>query len=259
MAGVSGKGFGRWLLDFDKRARQEVEKSPVFYITIALAMLAVLLFRNALEFLLEGFVFLPLGLLVITLAFLLLVKKRPGKMPLKKLLREKKVILTALDVAKKRYMRRKLSEESFNSIFREKQKRLIEIEALIGQQADSKGRKLVDQKLLAVRAKKRHFLKAFLEEKSRLVRELELAEKGYLRRKIDASTYKGLVEENQKRLVELDAGIVELYSEANISKIMKRLKKRLAKLEGLKKRKPKTGKEEIIRIVDEVAEQASKK
>jgi len=210
---------------------------------------------------LRGVMFALIALFVIFAVILIWVKLRFKQPTLKKLFGEKKRILKVIKIAEQRYMRRKLSEKDFNKLFKDKQKKLIEVEAMIAKQYDKE--KPADKSILDVQAKKRHILKGLLDEKKSVIKELDIAEKRYLKRKLDAKTYKDLVQKNQHRLIELEATIKELYNDANISKVMELLKQNLSLLEDQKrtgkKKKSKDDRQEKIDIAQEIADQISKK
>ncbi|MCX6799349.1 MAG: hypothetical protein NTW59_04635 [Candidatus Diapherotrites archaeon] len=192
-------------------------------------------------------------------AIALWAKLRYKKPPLKALFSEKKKLLEAIKIAEGQYMRRKMAEKDFNLYVKEKQRQLIELEASIDQQYNKQMGKPVTEEMLAVQAKKRHILKELLGEKQRLVKELNLAENSYLRRKIDVPTYQAIVQEKQQKLIDMEAQIKQIYAEANITKVMDNLKGRLAQLEqekkGQKKKRETSEREKELEIAREIVEQ----
>ena len=203
---------------------------------------------------------------VIAVAFVVLVvilKLWFRKPNLKHLFAEKNRILQELRIAEHKYMKRKMSEKDFNNFFKERQKQLIALEALIDQKYNKSKSVEITKELEAVQAKKRHILKGLLEEKRRVIKEMDLAEKRYLKRKLDAKTYQALVQKNQDTLIQLEAQIKHLYSEANIQKVMDSLKERLSDLEGEKrdnkKKKEKGIRAEELQIASDIADQLSKR
>ncbi len=209
-----------WVRRIDLRIRRAIDESPLFYITLALAMLIVLFFRNIVQLLLHGLFFAGVALFVIAAAFL--VWARANYMPpsLKSLNAEKNRLADAIEIARKKYMHRELSETGFNKISKEKQVRLIEVEALIEQHYEKASKKAVDRQLLAVQAKKRHLLRALLGEKKRILKELDIAKDSYLKRKLDARTYKAMAQKKQLGLIELEAEIKNLFREEAKSRVL---------------------------------------
>ena len=239
-------------------------KKLLFAAAAAIILLAVFaLFWGSIGFVVLGFAYALVAMSAAIAVVLVWAKLHYRKPSLKMLFAEKKTLLAAIGIAEKQYLRRKLSETDFNGIFKEKQRRLIEVEALIDELYNSEKKEKIDEGLLAVQAKKRHILKGLLDEKRRLVKEIDLAEKSYFKRKIDIATYKALVEKNQHALIDFEANIKELYDEANVSKVMVNLKESLSELEGRKKagkqKKAKSEREKIQDIASDIADQVSKK
>lgn len=235
---------------------------------LALAVIAIILFLAAifwenLLLIFQGVFYAAIALAVIIGIILLWAKLHYRRPSLKKLFSEKKKLLSGIKIAERQYMKRKLSETDFNKIFKDKQKRLIEVEALIDQLYGKEKKKKIDEKLLDVQTKKRHILQQKLDEKKRLLKEMDIAEKKYLKRRLDAKTYQALVQKNQQRLIDIEAEIKEVYDEASVSKIMSDLKKKLSTLNTKKKNGKKTrakNEEELLmEIASELAEQVSKK
>ena len=131
--------------------------------SIALASIAIILFLAAvfwksLLLIFQGVLYAAIALVVIIGIVLLWAKLHYRRPSLKKLFSEKKKLLLGIKIAEKQYMRRKLSEMDFNKIFKDKQKRLIEVEALIDQFYGKEKKEKIDKKLLDVQTKKRHIL-----------------------------------------------------------------------------------------------------
>ena len=264
------------MLEYSAFLENLAANKKLLFAAVALAALAVFfaVFWGAIGFVLLGFAYALAAIAGVIAVVLVWAKLHYRKPSLKMLFAEKKTLLAAIGIAEKRYLRHKLSESDFNSIFKEKQYRLIEVEALIDELYSGEKNEKIDEKIQAVQAKKRHVLKQLLDEKRRLVMEIDLAEKSYLKRKIDAATYGALVEKNQHALVDLEANIKELYNEANVSKVMLNLKERLSELEGMEKagkkekvkresekmqKNAESEREKILDIAGDIANQVSKK
>ncbi len=240
-----------------------VKENPLILAAIVVILFLAAVFWRILLLIFQGLLYATIALAAIIVVILVWAKFHYRRPSLKKLFSEKKRLLSAIKIAEKQYMRRKLSEKDFNKIFKEKQKRLIEVEALIDRLYNKEKKEKIDKRLLAVQTKKRHILQQKFAEKRSLIKEMDLAEKRYLRRKIDVKTYQSLVQKKQQKLIDIEAEIKGLYDEASISKIMGNLKKRLSSLENkkkkVKKKKSKTDAERQIEIANELAEQVSKK
>lgn len=238
--------------------KEMVWENPLVFVVLALVVLAIVIFWKSLVLVLQGLLYAGIALLVVFAVILVWVKLRYRQPSKRMLSKQKKKILHGIKIAEKRYMQRKLSEKGFNKIFKEKQRKLIEIEALIDQKYNQEQGK-VSKELLAVQSKKRHILKNLLEQKKRTIKEMDIAERHYLKRKIDAKTYQELVQKNQQTLIDLEASIKVLYHEANVSKVMKNLKKKLSELEKPKRPDRKSERREQIKIAREIAKEVSKK
>jgi len=237
----------------DTKLRGLVEDSPIFFVTIALAMLVVLFFRNIVELLLQGLFFAALALIVIACAFIVWLKAtyRPS---MEKVLREKNTLVKAIAIAREMYMRRKLDKEEFNKFFIEKQKQLIEVEVLIEQMRNRYSNKGFGRELLAVRGRKKHFLKGLLNQKKSVLKQLELVEKSYLKRKIDAKTYQNLLEVARKKFIEIEAVIQNFHREESASEALRKKKKRVKKKKQLPRKE-----REALKMGEEIFSQLPKK
>ncbi len=239
--------------------KDTVKERPLTFVVIAIAILAVLLFWKTILRVFFGLFLAAIALLAILGIVLLWIKIKYSQPSYNALVSEKKTVLHAIKIAERRYMKRKLSEKDFNKIFKEKQTALIKVEAKINELSAKANEKEIDEELLAVQTKKRHVLKNLLDQKRRLLKEMNIAERLYLRRKIDSKTYQVLVQKNQKNLIDLEAEIKQLHSEANIVRVMEDLKQNISNMESgklkkkRKKRREKRAKE--IRIAKEIANQ----
>ncbi len=236
---LTNGSFSERLKRLDDRIKEEVNNSSLFYITLALAMLIVLVFRNLVQFLLEGLFFVAVAFLVIVIAFFIWLKANYMQPSLPDLLHKKNRIVDAMEIAKQKYIHRQISKKNFDSFYREKQGQLIEVKAFIDQHSNKKSRKKLVQEVLAVKAKKRHVLKALLQEKRRVLKEIDLAEKSYLKRRLDTPTYKEMRQIEQKRLIELESEIKNLYREESESEEIQTPKATRKKRRFARNRKPK--------------------
>jgi len=203
-----------------------------------------------------------LVLIIITIIFgagLLAVKLVYGEPSLKELFRKKRQINAELKLLEANYLKRKISPETYNKIFREKQSQLIKLEAQISESYNTSLGKAGGKELKEVTAKKRHVLNNLLAEKRKTLNEMKIAERKYLKRAIDNSTYKRIVQENQQKLIELEVKIKDLYSQQNIENTLKEMKSKLAEADAREaaeeRAKRRAEIEEIRRTVQELAEQ----
>ncbi len=252
------KFFSLRIREIDHQVRKSVEESPAFYITLALAMLIVMFFRNIVTFLLNGLFFVAVAFIVMTAAFLVWIKAKHGRPSLRELIGRRDRALDALDIARQHYMQRKITKQGFNKFFVEKQGELIKFEALIAQFDDKKHDAAVGKQLVKVDAKNRHILRNLLDYKRRLIKELEIVQASYLKRKITTEAYQEIVEKNQKKLIETEAELKSFYREDQASKVMKNLKKNLPKKKRKISRAAKKRKADL-EFVSQISDQAVKK
>jgi len=231
------------------RAIEKVREQPL--IAVGAIILALLL-----VFFWQAFVVLAI-LIGIVLVFL---KIKYRQKPLRVLLREKKMLLSEIQLLERDYMKRKISKEDFIEIFGKKQTKLIGLEALIDQRFNKE--KLppeTDSAVKEITAKKRHIVESLLTDKRRTLREMEIAQKLYLKRKIDVSTYQKLIMEKREKLIGFEAKLKQIYGEENISHVLEDLKKRLANVEKQRvseaREKDKAVSEKEREIAEQIAEQ----
>jgi hypothetical protein len=197
---------------------------------------------------------LVLGLLVI---FILVIVKLLYEGPsLKELMAQKRTLLTEIDILEKNYMKRKISKREFIELFRKKQTKLIEMEALIDEKFNKE--KLPAKTARGVEelaARKKHLVAELLGEKKRTLKEMEIAQRHYLKRKFDAATYQKIISEKRQRLIELEAQLQQIYGEESISQVMEELKQRLALVERQRKQQLKERRKTKYREESEIAAQ----
>ena len=165
-------------------------------------------------------------------------------------LREKKnALVDELAQAEKNFMTRKLNEKAYKELSEELQRKLISIEAEIEIRKMSEGfRKLAQVKTKKLEPKRRHNLMDLLKESEVLMKELNIANAKYLKRKIDEKTYRAISTEKQKRLVGIQSEINRLYRE-EASDIMEDTQRKLALSEEAML------KEKAMDIVEDLMEQ----
>lgn len=195
-------------------------KNPLFWLALVFLLALALLLRFGLDGLLVGFV------LIILLVVVLIWFNRPN--PHQQLLNERTRLLEELSIADKKMLRRELSADLFTSIAREKQARLIEIDALLHESTSSPStpRAHENDKLDALEARRRHTLKALLEEQALARQVLKVANQKFLKHQIDNQAFERLTREKQEELLQIEAKIADVYrNEAR--DIMNRAKNRL--------------------------------
>lgn len=174
---------------------------------------------------------------------------------LQELMQRKRALMHEIEILQAEYMKRRMREEDFLQAFRKKQTTLIELEALIDEKFNKEKLPMEDSSIKELTAKKRHIVEELLGRKRLMLREMGIAEKMYLRRKIDAETYQGLINQKRQRLIELEAQLRQIYGEESISQIMGQLKDRLASVEKQMQDESKKKQEDIKKTEKEIAEE----
>ncbi|MAF80000.1 hypothetical protein CL629_02885 [bacterium] len=178
---------------------------------------------------------------------------------LKELMARKRTLLSEINILEKEYMKRRISKTDFLEAFRKKHTKLIGLEALIDEKYNKEKLPKKDSRLKEITTKKRHLVNEVLGDKKRTLKEMEIAQKLYLKRRIDAATYQDIIKKKQQRLIEFEAHLKQIYGEESISTVMVNLRKRLDGVEiqrskdAVKKRIKTSRKERDI--AEEIAEQ----
>ncbi len=194
------------------------------YLIAGVLVLFVVLFVLAWQLAIAVAVIIGVGLLAIK------IKYRGTSM--KDLMTQKRRILHELEILEKDFMKRKLSKKDFVEIFRKKQTELIKLEALIDESFNKEHLPDVkDSKIMELAAKKRHIVQELLSDKRRLLKEMEITQKLFLKRKVDSDTYQKLIRDRKQKLVELEGQLKEIYGEESVKQVISDLKKRLSSVE----------------------------
>src|SRR3989344_2362237 len=144
--------------------------------------------------------------LLLILAFILLLiflKPKPS------LQQQMDLIVQQSKEAEKRFLKHLIDEHTFSQIRLENEKKLIGIEAALKREQNPQS--LLDLESSELDVRKRHKLKELLLEKDQAVLELEIAKQRYYKHRLDEKFFQEISSEKQKRLVELDTLISELY------------------------------------------------
>ncbi len=132
-------------------------------------------------------------------------------------------IIQELKEAENQFLKNKISKETFNKITKDKNAELIKLEANIDV-SKKLSMSIEDAKILEeVSTDKKNVLKGLFLEKQRKVHELQLTEKGYLKRKIDESTYKKISEDVKSEIISIEGKIKALQKSEEIQKLKKQL------------------------------------
>lgn len=135
-----------------------------------------------------------------------------------------------LKLAEIRYMTHKITEKAYRELVEEKQRELITLEAELGaRNLERQINEFIASRSEKLASRRRYKLRQLLKQKELVLKELSVAKRKYFKRQIDENSYKAVVNDNQKRLVNIEAEIVQLYK-AEAKEIMRQTEQRLAAL-----------------------------
>ncbi len=234
------------LFDYFVLLHDKAMENPVLYVAIVLAIvLAFILWKAILIFVLAVIVF------VLALILLLaIIKLKYGSPTLRQLIKKKKILIEEINIAEKKFLKRKIRQETFTQIMEKNHRKMIKLEADIDRlyHRELGENEQERSELERVTARKRHVLKELLERKEKIVKQMSLAKSKYLKRKISKSVYSGLINSLQRDAIEVEAAIQEIHSSEGAKQVMGDLSCTLEKIEQHEKEK--MGSEEQ-RFVDE--------
>ncbi|HLD58062.1 MAG TPA: hypothetical protein VI977_00265 [archaeon] len=168
----------------------------------------------------------------------------------KGLFEKKQQLQQELDFAEQKFMKRQLSEESYNTLVKKKQQELIEVDAQISRQ-QQKTPEVPKEELEDVEPKQKHLFKSLLSEKQQLQSQIDLAQNKYLKRKIDEKTYKSISHKSQEKMIEIDSQLELLRNRQAAKDVFSEMKTRLNEQPSAAK----SEQQEIERIAREILEQ----
>lgn len=122
--------------------------------------------------------------------------------------REKEKLKAEIDEAEKMFLKNRIDEKTFREVSEKNNARLIELRA-----KGIEGPLGFGLEGLGLSSKGRHILMQALQKKAGIERELGLAEKDFLKRKIDDKTYKAIADPKKKELISANAEVTQIYKE----------------------------------------------
>ncbi|MFA4907285.1 MAG: hypothetical protein WC602_03375 [archaeon] len=129
--------------------------------------------------------------------------------PLRETEKERKRLESEISEAERMFLLRKITESEFREISERNNAKLIELRA----RTVGSGNIERETQKLGISRGKGHELRNALERKKELERGLAMAERDYLKRKIDGKTLESISSEKRKELVSVNAKAVEIYKE----------------------------------------------
>jgi hypothetical protein len=155
---------------------------------------------------------------------------------LNELKKQKNIILDELCLAEKKLFKREISQNVFNSLNAENQRKLIELDAettLI--KTKMKLNKFNSGESMKFTGKRKEKFNELLKEKNALMHSFNLTKKKFFLRKINEKTFKEINSQNQKKLIRLESRIEAIYKE-QAREIVSKAEKKLSLSQTKKQR-----------------------
>ena len=137
--------------------------------------------------------------------------------------RRKNELLAELNAAEKKYLKHGIDKATFDKISREKNAELIKLEA----ESDTKKKETMNfdeaRVMESVSKDKRKILSDLMVQKQKKVHELKLAERGYLKRKIDEKAFKKMNSDIKQEMISIEGKIKAIQKSEEIEKIRAKL------------------------------------
>jgi len=135
----------------------------------------------------------------------------------------KSELLEELKAAEKKYLKHEIDKPTFDKISREKNAELIKLEA----ESDTKKKETMNfaeaKAMESVSKDKRKVLSDLMDQKQKKVHELKLAERGYLKRKIDEKAFKKMNSDIKQEMISIEGKIKAIQKSEEIEKIRAKL------------------------------------
>ncbi|MDD3083677.1 MAG: hypothetical protein PHP82_01510 [Candidatus ainarchaeum sp.] len=138
---------------------------------------------------------------------------------------QRDLINQELKVAENQFLKNKIDKVNFDKISKEKNAKLIKLEAEIDSKNKNRFNSEEIKKLEEISKDKKNILKGLLEEKQKKIHELQIAEKSYYKRKIDEETFKKISFDIRNEMISIEGKIKSIQKSEEIEKIKKELKK----------------------------------
>ncbi len=170
-------------------------------------------------------VIVPVVILVIVLILIgSILDKSSTKLKKPKLEDRRSEITHELKEAEKKFLRHKIDKATFDNISKRSNAELISIESDIDSQKIQVLNENDTKKLEGVSRDKQKVLKGLLEQRQKKVHELKIAEKSYLKRKIDEKIYKQLNSKINEEIISIDGKIKAIQETEKIKQLEAELK-----------------------------------
>ena len=162
---------------------------------------------------------------VMLIVVLVFVNKKP-KDTAAPLIAERQKLIEQLKEAEGHFLKHKIDRETFDKISKEKHEALIRVEAEIDSKK-TEGREMSKSdasQIASVSADKKNILRGLLEQKQKKVKELDIAEKSYYKRKVDEATFRKISSEINTEIISIEGQINAIHAAEEIEKLKEQLK-----------------------------------
>ena len=204
--------------------------SAIIIIAIIVAMVGIIFAEQVIP----KEIYAQYGILVIIVPVIILVivlvvigsvlGKNSTKEKTPKLEDRRTEITHELKEAEKKFLRHKIDKATFDSISKRNNSELISIESDIDSQKKQTLNETDTKKLEGMSRDKQIILKGLLEQKQKKVHELKIAEKSYLKRKIDEKIYRQLNSKINEEIISIDGKIKAIQETEKIKQLEAELK-----------------------------------
>jgi hypothetical protein len=167
------------------------------------------------------------------------IPQRPKQVDVKKsneMSLERQKVTNALKEAEKQYLKHKIDKDTYDSICQEQNQKLIGIESDIDSLKATDLPKEDLKKAKSVSADKKKIIMKLMEQKQKKTHELKIAEKSYLKRKIDQNSFQRITSDIKKEIISIEGQITAIQNSDEIAKLKGSLKegaKEIARQEKL--------------------------
>ncbi len=195
----------------------------------------------------------PIVCIVVILFIVLIIFATRGKkqisIPLFNPKQKRDSLVSQLKEAEKQFLKHKIDKDTFDKISKEKNAELIKIEAEIDAgKKHTLGEKDI-KKMEGLSQDKKEVLTGLLEQKQKKIHELQIAERSYLKRKIDEQAYKKISSEIKEEIISIEGQIKAIQTAEEIAKLKLQLKagaKEITLQEKKSKNRPETSLEDDV-------------
>ncbi len=187
------------------------------------------------------FVMVLIGILIVvsSVASKIQIPQRPKKDIVQKsndISLERQKVTNALKEAERQYLKHKIDKETYDSICQEQNQKLIEIESEMDSLKSADLPKEDLKKAKTVSSDKKKIIMKLMEQKQKKTHELKIAEKSYLKRKIDQNSFQRITSDINKEIISIEGQITAIQNSDEIAKLKSSLKegaKEIARQEKL--------------------------